>query len=75
MRIEEIVGRVFNVDPRELNELSSRDTVDGWDSMGHLSLILELERRLGVSLAIADAMEMVDVATIKAILRRYGIGC
>ena len=75
MKIEDIVGRVFNVDPRELSELSSHDTVDGWDSMGHLTLILELERRLGVSLSIADALEMVDVATIKATLRRYGIDC
>jgi len=75
MKIEDIVGRVFNVDPRGLSELSSHDTIDGWDSMGHLTLILELERRLGVSLSIADALEMVDVATIKATLRRYGIDC
>ena len=44
MKIEDIVGRVFNVDPRGLSELSSHDTIDGWDSMGHLTLILELER-------------------------------
>ena len=75
MKIEDIVGRVFNVDPRGLSELSSHDTIDGWDSMGHLTLILELERRLRVSLSIADALEMVDVATIKATLRRYGIDC
>jgi len=73
MTIEEVIGKVFQVDPDELNESSSRETIEGWDSMGHLNLILELESEFKVNIAIADAMEMTSVERIKAILTRYGI--
>ena len=73
MRVEQVIGRVFKVDPDELNDSSSRDTIKGWDSMGHLTLILELEAEYKVSIAIADAMEMVSVGKIKQILGKYGV--
>ena len=73
MNVEKIVGKVFNVDPDELDESSSRDLIKGWDSMGHLNLILELEAQFKVSIAIADAMEMVSVEKIKQLLRNYGV--
>jgi acyl carrier protein len=75
MRVEEIIGKLFNVDPDELDNLSSRDTIEGWDSMGHLNLILGLEAEFKVSISIADAMEMVSVEKIRQILRNYGVHC
>ena len=75
MTVEKIVGKVFNVDPDELDDSACRDTVKGWDSMGHLNLILELEAEFKVRIAIADAMEMVSVERIKRILRNYGARC
>jgi acyl carrier protein len=75
MTIEEIIGKVFQIDPDELDDSSSRETIEGWDSMGHLNLILGLEAAYKVNIAIADAMEMISVESIKAILSRYGIVC
>ena len=75
MKVEQVIGKVFKVDPDELNDASSRDAVKGWDSMAHLTLILELEAEYKVSIAIADAMEMVSVEKIKEILRNYGVQC
>lgn len=73
MRVEQVIGRVFKVDSDELDDSSSRDTIKGWDSMAHLTLILELETEYKVSIAIADAMEMVSVEKIKQLLRNYGV--
>ena len=73
MRVEHVIGKVFKVDPEDLDASSSRDTIKGWDSMAHLTLILELEAEYHVSIAIADAMEMVSVEKIKEILRNYGV--
>ena len=73
MRVEQVIGRVFKVDPDELDDSSSRDAIKGWDSMGHLTLILELEAEYKVGIAIADAMEMVSVGKIKQILGKYGV--
>jgi acyl carrier protein len=73
MTVEQVIGKVFKVDPDELNDSSSRDSIKGWDSMGHLTLILELEAEYKVSIAIADAMEMVSVNKIKQLLRNYSV--
>ena len=74
MTVEEVIARVFKIDSRTLVDGSSRDSIEQWDSMGHLQLITELEQHFGVSLSIGDAMEMVSVGKVKEILRRYGSG-
>jgi acyl carrier protein len=73
MSVEEVVARVFHLDPSEVTDQSSRETVAGWDSMGHLSLITGLEEEFSVSIAIADAMEMTSVQHIKRVLKDYGV--
>ena len=74
MTVEEVIARVFKIDSRTLVDSSSRDSIEQWDSMGHLQLITELEQHFGVSLSIGDAMEMGSVGKVKEILRRYGAG-
>ena len=73
MSIEEVVAKVFKVDVSEVTDLSSKETLAEWDSMGHLSLVMSLEERFKVSLSIADAMEMTSVQHIRRILREYGV--
>jgi acyl carrier protein len=71
--VEEVVSRVFGVDPGSLDDGSSPETVEGWDSMGHLNLVAALEQEFGVSIDIGDVMEMVTVKKIHEILLHYGV--
>ena len=73
MTVEEVVARVFNLDPSEVTDESSKDTIEEWDSMGNMSLVTGLEEAFSVSLSIADAMEMTSVQRIKSMLREYGV--
>ena len=73
MTVEEVVGRVFKIGPQKLSDTSSRDTIEQWDSMGHLALITALEEHFQVSISIADAMEMVNIRKIKDVLKEYGV--
>jgi len=73
MRVEAVVARVFNLDPAQVTDESSRDTIEEWDSMGNMSLVLGLEEEFKVSLSIADAMDMTSVQQIKKVLREYGV--
>lgn len=73
MTVESIVGKVFNLDPADVTDGSSKETIAEWDSMGHLSLITGLEEHFKVSLSISDAMDMTNVAKIKSILKSYGV--
>jgi acyl carrier protein len=71
--VEDVVSRVFGVDPGSLDESSSPESVEGWDSMGHLNLVAALEHDFNVSIDIGDVMEMVSVRRIKDILLQYGV--
>jgi acyl carrier protein len=73
MSVEAVVARVFNLDPAQVTDESSRDTIEEWDSMGNMSLVLGLEEEFKVSLSIADAMDMTSVQQIKKVLREYGV--
>jgi acyl carrier protein len=71
--IEELVSQVFGAEPGSIDASSSPESVEGWDSMGHLNLISALEKRFNVSIDIGDAMEMVSVQRIREILVDYGV--
>ena len=73
MTIEELVGKVFQINPEELSDASSRNTIEQWDSMGHLALITALEEQFQVSISITDAMEMANIRKIKDVLKEYGV--
>jgi acyl carrier protein len=71
--VEEVVARVFGVDPGTLDSASSPESVEGWDSMGHVNLVAALEAAFSVSIDIGDAMEMVSVKRIRELLLDYGV--
>jgi acyl carrier protein len=71
--IEQVVSQVVGVDGDSVDASSSPESVEGWDSMGHLNLVAALEQRFNVSIDIGDAMEMVSVRRIREILRDYGV--
>ena len=71
--VEEVVSRVFGVERGSIDESSCPETVEGWDSMGHLNLVAALEKTFNVSIDIGDAMEMVNVLKIRQILLEYGV--
>ena len=71
--VEDVIADVFGVDRQAIDGAASPETIEGWDSMGHLNLVCALEERFHVSIDIADAMDMVSVAQIKQLLLEYGV--
>ena len=73
MAPEDIVARVLGVPRPSIIDETSNATVSAWDSLNHVTLILELESAYGISLSAEDALTMTDVATIKRVLRSHGV--
>jgi acyl carrier protein len=44
-----------------------------WDSLGHMTLVAELEDRFGIALETDDLVAMSSFAEAVEILRRYGV--
>jgi acyl carrier protein len=73
--IAEILARHFRIDPRSVGRETSAYDVDGWDSVSHVYVMLDVESRFGVK-APADrvfSLENVgDLADLVAELSKGG---
>ena len=57
VRIKQVMSDVFNIDINSINDTSSPDNIENWDSLKHMNLITALEEEFGV---IFDDQEIVD---------------
>lgn len=67
-RIKDVMSGVFGIDSDTLNEESSQDNVEGWDSIKHLDLIVSLEEEFGVSIPIEEVGNLTNFKYIKLTL-------
>ena len=69
---EQVLARVFGVSVAELDDGSSPDTVETWDSLAQMIMVVELEREYGISIAPEEAIRIRTVGAVKELLRKYG---
>jgi acyl carrier protein len=72
MSPESIIARVFGVARSSVTEATSNKTLSTWDSLNHVTLILELEAAYGISVSAEEALTMTDVGAIKRVLLAHG---
>jgi acyl carrier protein len=61
-----LAAEVFGVGRAELSPASSRDSVAAWDSVNHLRLVMEAEKRFGVVYRMQDIPELETLADFAA---------
>ena len=59
-----IVSEVMGVDITKINEESSPDSIEEWDSLMHMNLVLALEEEFGVEFSEEQIVEMMNVELI-----------
>lgn len=72
-KLFEVFSNLFKVDPRDLKDESSSDTIPNWDSMGMVNLVVELEQVFGVQFDLLDIADFKSIGIIKSILAEKGI--
>ena len=72
-KVLKVVSQIMNVPVGQLNENSSPDTIERWDSLQHMNLVLALEQEFGVSFSDQEIIEMMNVALICETLKEKGI--
>ena len=63
-RIIEIVATTCDVDKSEVNENSTVGDFPAWDSVGHLSILSNVEEAFDISFEPEEMMEIEDVKDI-----------
>ncbi|MBT3880238.1 MAG: acyl carrier protein [Candidatus Scalindua sp.] len=65
-----IFSDLFNVSPEELGPESSPDTVEGWDSLQQVNIVLDVEQRFNITLSPPEIEEMLTVQDIVGIVNK-----
>jgi len=63
-RVRQIVADILDVDVNAVSLASSPDTIESWDSMQHLNLVLALEQTFGVTFVPEEIETMTTVGRI-----------
>ncbi len=67
-KILDVMSYVFEVPVSELNEESSQDTIESWDSVKHLNLIVALEEEFGIEIPIEEVGHLISFKLIRLIV-------
>jgi len=71
-RVFKIVSQVFETAIEDINEDSSPDNIDSWDSLKHMNLVLALEQEFDIQFKDEQIVEMLStgliIETVKEVL-------
>lgn len=64
-RIKDVMSAVFGEDVESLNDESSQDNIENWDSIKHLDLIVSLEDEFDISIPLEEVQNLRNFKMIK----------
>jgi acyl carrier protein len=70
--LRQLMADVFECDPAAITPDSTPDSVEAWDSLRLLDLILAIEQQTGIEISPDRIEDMMSVPAILAILREAG---
>ena len=72
-KLKQVLADVFDVDVSKVDETTSVDTVEKWDSHNHLILVLTLEAEFNVTLTEEQTVQILSYPLIKVVLKEHGV--
>jgi len=72
-RLKGVMADILKIDPATIGENTSVDTVEQWDSLNHLKLVLALEAEFDVSFTEEQTVEILNYPLIQIVLEEHGI--
>lgn len=69
-RVQAIASDIFGVHAGKITADSSPETIENWDSMQHLNLVLAIEEKFGVQLAPEEIEEMRSIGVAAALVEK-----
>jgi len=73
-RVKQVVAGLFAMDAAQVGSNSSIETIERWDSLQHVNLMMSLEQEFGVQFEMEEAAEMTSFDAICQTLRKYLAG-
>jgi citrate synthase len=70
--IEALIASTLNVPVEQVTEDSDMSTLQNWDSLGHINLVLAIEEAYGVVVDEDAVVEITSVRAIREFVERAG---
>jgi acyl carrier protein len=70
-RLKEAFATALDLEVDEIEEDCSQETLEDWDSLGHLNLISEIEKTFKVKLTMDEVMEMTTYSKVKEVVNSH----
>ena len=64
-KIYKLMSNVFEIPVEEISEDSSLDSIESWDSIRHLNLILAIEEEFGITIPDEEVGNLVNYKLIE----------
>lgn len=74
VKVKEILSRILEIAVEEIDEETSPDTVESWDSLRHMNLVMALEEEFGVQFTDIQIVEMLTYPLIVVTLKELKPG-
>ncbi len=68
-----IVAKVFSIPESEVNDNSSPENIESWDSFNGLILVDELENHFKIKFSISEITDVKTVSDIKRYLKNHNV--
>ena len=72
-KVFEIVAKVFSISESDVNDSSSPENIESWDSFNGLILVDELESYYNIKFTISEITNVKTVADIKKHLKNHNV--
>jgi acyl carrier protein len=66
--LKTVMATVLGISAHSISDDTSMDTVESWDSIKHMSLVLAIEEEFGVSIPDEDAANITSYPLIRLVL-------
>jgi len=74
-KLYDIVSKVFNVNLDRINDDSSPENLEEWDSFNFYVLLDEIENEFDVKFDLNETLEIKKIGDVKKLFVKYGIRC
>ena len=72
-KLYSIIARVMSVPVSQINDQSSPETIERWDSFNGLVLVDELEAEFNIKFTLEEILDVKTVSDIKIHLKNHGV--
>jgi acyl carrier protein len=66
--VKAVVSKILHLPMDQITDDSTSNTVDEWDSLGHMKIILALEEEFGLTFDDSQIADMTSISMISSII-------